>query len=73
MRSKFVYIAVAGGAAALLAYLVFEAKGAAGGIDDGITPSVGTNTTGTVTGGDPVIVSGTFGYALPAAIPTLRR
>lgn len=66
MSRKNLYLGAAALAAGVIAY--FCAKAHAEAAD--ATPSAAS---GTVTGGDPVILSGTFGYALPAAIPTIRQ
>lgn len=66
MTRKHLYLAAAALAGAVVAYFCTTTEAQA---SDDATPTV----TGNVTGGDPIIVSGTFGYALPATIPTLRR
>jgi hypothetical protein len=70
MTTKYVYLAVAGVGAAILAYLCFESMAnAAANTAPAVTPGGGQ---GVVVAGDPTIVSGTFGYALPAQIPNLK-
>lgn len=67
MNKKYLYLAAAGLAGAILAYFCTKAHAEAA---DAAAPVISGG--GTVIGGDPIIVSGTFGYALPAAVPARR-
>jgi hypothetical protein len=69
METEYAYIVGAGLLAAVLVYCWHDTPAAAAS-PNGVTAGLGL-ATGVVTGGDPIIVSGTFGYPLPS--PTFKR